>query len=216
MSGLDVLADHYWTICVPLPITRQRWLFCLLVCRGTPFCYGVGVFSLPIPYSMHLVALAQLCLFGWCVIPAGHFPQKSPSRNLKIGFPLSPSPNHALLSLTHNLTASCIGWVQVGEVWTLRVPSFHMCPKSACCSLVCHGLEACLHSLLSVFWHSMWAVFWFLDPLRDWAFFCYWALHFFQSISWLLSFPTISFCHFYCNDSILLGLFRFAVYSFSQ
>ena len=47
-------------------------------------------FSPPIPYGMHLVAPAQLCPFGWCVIPAGHFPQKSTGRNLKIGFPLSP------------------------------------------------------------------------------------------------------------------------------
>ena len=31
------------------------------------------------------------------------------------------------------------------------VPPFHMCPKSACCSFVCRGLEACLHSLPSIF-----------------------------------------------------------------
>ena len=30
------------------------------------------------------------------------------------------------------------------------------------------------------------------------------------------SFPAISLCHFCCNDSILLGLFRPAVYSFPQ
>ena len=136
---------------MPLPITRQRGLFCLLVCRGTPSYYGVGVFSLPIPHGMHLVATAQLCQFGCCVIPARHFPQKCPGRNLKIGFPLSPPPNHFLLPLTHDLTTSCIGWVQDGEVWVLRVPSFHMCLKSACCSLVRRGLEACLHSLPSVF-----------------------------------------------------------------
>ena len=46
-------------------------------------------FSLPIPHGMHLVTPTQLCPFGWCVILAGHSPQKSPSRNLKIGFPLS-------------------------------------------------------------------------------------------------------------------------------
>ena len=46
--------------------------------------------------------------------------------------------------------------------------------------------------------------------------FCYWALHFFWPISRLPSFPAISLYHFYCNDSILLGLFRFAVYSFSH
>ena len=136
---------------MPLPIIRQRELFCLLVCRDTPSCYDVGAFSLHIPHDMHLVASAQLCSFGQCIIPVGHFPQKSLDRNLKIVFPLSPPPNHALLSLTHDFTVSCIGWVQAGEVWAYRMPSFHMCPKSACCSLVCHGLEAFLHSLPFVF-----------------------------------------------------------------
>ena len=54
-------------------------------------------------------------------------------------------------SLTPDLTMLCIGWVQVGGAWALRVPSFHMCPKSACCQFVCRGLEAYLHSLPSVF-----------------------------------------------------------------
>ena len=34
---------------MPLPITRQRKLFCLLVCRGTLSCYGVGALS---PYPL--------------------------------------------------------------------------------------------------------------------------------------------------------------------
>ena len=54
-------------------------------------------------------------------------------------------------SLTPNLTMLYIGWVQASGAWALRVPSFHMCPKSACCPFVCNGLEACLHSLPSVF-----------------------------------------------------------------
>ena len=120
----------------------KRNLFCLFVCCDTLSCYGVGAFSLPIPHGMHLVASAQLCPFGWYVIPAGHFPQKSYSRNLKIGFPLSPPPNHALLPLTHDLIVSYIGWVQAGEVWTLRLPSFHVHPKSTCCSCVCSGWSA--------------------------------------------------------------------------
>ena len=75
-------------------------------------------------------------------------------------------------SLIHNLTMPCIGWVQVGGAWTLHVPSFHMCPKSACCLFVCHSLEACLHSLLSIFFDLfMWSTFQFLAPLRSWALF---------------------------------------------
>ena len=129
------------TVCYP-PSPNKRKLFCLFVCHGTLSCYGVGVFSLPIPYGMHLVAPAQLYPFGWYVIPARHSPQKNPGRNLKIGFPLSPLPNHALLPLTHNLTTSCIGWVQAGEVWALRVLLFHVRPKSACCSYVYCGWSA--------------------------------------------------------------------------
>ena len=121
--------------------TKEK-LFCLFLYRGTLSCYGVGAFSLPIPYGMHLVVLAQLCSFRWYVIPAGHFPQKSPSRNLKIGFPFSPPPNHALLPLTHDLTVSCIGWVQAGKIWALRVPLFHVCPKSAYCICICRGWPA--------------------------------------------------------------------------
>ena len=157
MSSLGVLADHHWTVCVPLPITKQRWLFyiCLPWHLFLPRCG----FSLPIPHGMHLVAPAQLCPFGWCVIPAGHSPQKSPGRNLKIGFPLSLPPNHTLLPLIHDFTASCIGWVHIDEVWALRVPSFHMCPKSVCRSLVRCVLEAYLHSLPFVFWPFMWVDF---------------------------------------------------------
>ena len=85
--------------------TKEK-LFCLFVYRGTLSCYGVGAFSLPIPYGMHLVVLAQLCSFRWYVIPAGHFPQKSPSRNLKIGFPFSPPPNHD--SYLWPMTSPCL------------------------------------------------------------------------------------------------------------
>ena len=45
----------------------------------------------------------------------------------------------------------CIGWVQAGGAWVLRVPSFHMCPKLAGCPFVCHGLEVrrpCFFDLL--------------------------------------------------------------------
>ena len=121
------------------PSPDKRKLFCLFVCCGTISCYGMGAFSLPIPHGMYLVVPVQLCPFGWYVIPAGHFPQKGPSKNLKIGSPLFPPSNHTLLPLTHDLTVSCIGWVQAGEVWALHLPLFHVCPKSTCCSCVCRG-----------------------------------------------------------------------------
>ena len=169
MFGLSVLVDHH--VCVPLPITRQRWLFCLLVCHGTPFLLRCRCFLSPYPSWHTPSGPAPFYPFWWCVIPAGHFPQKSPGRNLKIGLPLSPPPNHTLLPLTHDFTMSCIGWAQAGEVWVLRVSSFHMRPKSACCSLVCRSLEAYLHSLSFVIWPFMWAVFWFPAPLKGWYLF---------------------------------------------
>ena len=54
-------------------------------------------------------------------------------------------------SLTPDLTMPCIGWVQAGGAWALRVPSFHMCPKFAYYPFVCRGLEASLHNLPFVF-----------------------------------------------------------------
>ena len=78
---MGVPADYHWSVCVPLPIARQKTAILFVCLPDTLFCYGVGAFSLPI-----LVVSVQLCPFGWYVISAGHFPQKSPNRNLKIGF----------------------------------------------------------------------------------------------------------------------------------
>ena len=45
---------------------------------------------------------------------------------------------------------SCIGWVQAVEVWAIRVPLIHVCPKSAYCSCVCHSwpAQSAIHFLL--------------------------------------------------------------------
>ena len=119
-------------------------------------------------------------------------------------------------SLTPNLTMPCIGWVQAGGVWALRVPSFHMCPKSACCSFVCHGLEACLHSLPFVFFELLCRLLFGFPLLSSVGPYLIMDLIFLWPTSWLPSFSAVLFCYFCCNDSILLGLFRPAVYSFPQ
>ena len=57
--------------------------------------------------------------------------------------------------MTHH---SCIGWVQVGSAWALRVLHFRVCPKLVCYSCVCHGLEAHLCILLlilNLFWREL-------------------------------------------------------------
>ena len=89
LSGLGVLANHHWFVCVPLPIARQGKLFCLFVCRGTLYCYGMGAFSLHIPYGMHLVVLTQLCFF-WVVC--------HPNRTLLSKEPMQEPQNRYFLS----------------------------------------------------------------------------------------------------------------------
>ena len=98
---------------------------------------------------------------------------------------------------------------------TWHMPFFHMCPKSACCSLVRRVWRFACTVCRPFFNLLCELLFDFPLPLRA-GLFCYWALHFFRPISWLPSFPAISLCHFYCNNSILLGLFRPTFYSFPQ
>ena len=162
---------------------------------------------------MHPVVLAQFCLFGWYVIPAGHFPQKGLSKNLKIGFPLSPPPNHALLPLTHDLTVSCIGWIQAGELWALRVPLFHVCPKSACCLCVCRGWPA--QSAVRS-WPFSGFLFLYGLPYLGLGLAWWWALLFLQPTLFPATISyhsTLSFLLRSCFASIWLGLFGPAVHS---
>ena len=119
-------------------------------------------------------------------------------------------------SLTPDLTISCIGWKQAGGAWALRVPSFHMCPKSACCPFVCRGLEASLHNLLSVFLDLLCGLFFDFPLLLGAGPYLLIDLIFLWPTSWFPSFPAILFCYSCCNDLILLGLFRPAIYSFPQ
>ena len=50
------------------------------------------------------------------------------------------------------------------------LPSMYV-QKSASCSLIRRGLEACLYSLPFVLWLFLWAAFWFPAPLRGWYLF---------------------------------------------
>ena len=118
------------------PSPNKRKLFCLFVCLPWhPFS--------PCP-SWHASSGSNSTLFllGGMSSQQDTSPKRARAGTLKQVFPLSPPPNHALLPLTHDLTVSCIGWVQAGEVWALRMPLFHICPKSVCCSCVCRGWPA--------------------------------------------------------------------------
>ena len=152
MSGLGVLIDHHCSVCVPPSITRQKRVFCLLGCRGTPFLLRSGFFLSHYP-SWHAPSGSNSACLFWVVSHPSMTPhRKSLSQNFKNRF--FPFPHHQTMPsefLTPDLTMPCIGWVQIDGAWALRVPSFHMCPKSACCPFICRGLEASLHNLLSVF-----------------------------------------------------------------
>ena len=100
--------------------------------------------------------------FGWYVIPAGHLPQKNLSGNPKVGFPFSPPSDHTLSYLRLMTHHSCIGWVQVGSAWALRVPHFHVRQKLVRYSCVCHGLEVhlcILPLILNLLWRELFSNF---------------------------------------------------------
>ena len=188
---MGVPADYHWSVCVPLPIARQKTAILFVCLPDTLFCYSVGAFSLPI-----LVVSVQLCPFGWYVISAGHFPQKSPSRNLKIGFSLSPLPNHALLPLTHDLTVPCIGRVQAGEVLGLARASLP-CMSKVCMLLMRLPWLACTvcRPFLTIFWFPfpLWLALFGLG--LAWR----WALLSFSPPFFLLPSPVIPLYHSCCK-----------------
>ena len=152
---MGVLADHYWSVYVPLPIARQKknYFVCLFVCRGTLSCYGVGAFSLSIPYGIHLVVPAQLCSFGWYVIPTGHFPQKSLSRNLKNRF--FPFPHcQTMPSYLWPMTSPCP--VLVGYRLLRFGPGMHLSSMYIQNLSAAHAFAVVgLHSLSSVFYYFL-------------------------------------------------------------
>ena len=120
---------------------KERYFVCLSAVA--PFPITVWVLSLSL-LSWHAPSGSNsTCLFWVVCHPNSTLPPKELEQEpQKLVFPLSPPPNHALLPLTHDLTMSCIGWVQVGGAWALRMPLFHVCPKPACCSCVCRGWPA--------------------------------------------------------------------------
>ena len=159
MSGLGVLANHHYSVCVSPSHhqTRKSILFACLPWH--PFLLRSGFFLSPYP-SWHASNGSNSACFFWVVShPSRTPPRKSLSWNLKNRF--FSSPYHQTMpseSLTPDLTMLYIGWVQASGAWALRVPSFHMCPKSACCPFICCGLEACLHSLPSVFFDLLYGL----------------------------------------------------------
>ena len=85
------------------PITRQRRLFYLFVCRDILTRYGVGALSLPIPHGMHLVVPTHPYFFLAVCHPSRTFPPKKPEQEPQNRFsPLSTARPCHLLPLTHD------------------------------------------------------------------------------------------------------------------
>ena len=119
-------------------LLRAADSFCLvLLCAAA--CHEVNLLS-PHAQSMHSTVPSQIASFGWSIIPAGRTSKKRLEQGPKIDhFLLSPPPNHTpsyLLPLTYGPTMSCIGWVQAGGVWALRVLPSQICPR-VCLLLMC-------------------------------------------------------------------------------
>ena len=67
-----------------------------------------------------------LTSFGWNVIPAGHFPQRSLKGNPKMDPSFSPLPNHTLWIPWIVAHLPCIGWVQVVVPWPFVHALLHL------------------------------------------------------------------------------------------
>ena len=186
----------------------------------------VWVLSLySIPHGMHLVFSTHPCFFWVVYHPSGTFSPKEPKQEPQNRFsPLPTARPYPLASDPWPIT-SCIGWVQAGDVWALRVLYFCVCPKLARCPCVCRGLEAHLHILppiLNFLWRELFSDFSFFMACSLQALGFAWLLALLPSahsftpfcrlatISYRTTLPFLLWCLF--NPS-QLGLFGPAAYS---
>ena len=149
-----------------------------------------------------------LASFGWYTISTGHFPQKNLSGNPRIGFSLSPLPDHTLLRLTHDPSLPVLAGYRLvmsgpcvcsTSVFVQNLPAAHVfvvvwrllytfCPPS----LTSYGVSYFL------IFHSLWPA-----PFRHWALLDCW-LFFLQPTLLLLfvdllPFPTVPLYHSCCD-----------------
>ena len=116
-----------------------------------------------------------LTSFGWHVIPAGYFPQKSLSKNPKISF--FPLPTARPYTLTHDPPFLILVGYRLVVLGSRACFTFYVC-----CSCICHGLELVLYVLLCTcgfLWRELFSdllffmtcFFWGLGLVGSWAFF---------------------------------------------
>ena len=100
------------------PLLDKEGYFVCLLAMGFSTRYSVCALSLSL---MACTWWFQLILtsFGWHVVLVGHFPQKSLSKDPRIGF--FPFPHHQTMPSDLWPTTSYIGWVQAGGAWVSHV-----------------------------------------------------------------------------------------------
>ena len=160
-----------WLCRSPLPDKKGYFVYLFAVAFSTR-C-SVCALSLSLFPSWH----APGGSFGWHGIPAGHFPQKSLSKNTIIGFfPLPTARPCPLLPLTHDPPLPILAG------YMLVVPGSHACfTFFICCLYICHDLEIGLCVLPCTFgflWRGLFSdlsffmscFFWGLDLVESWAF----------------------------------------------
>ena len=195
------------------PSPNKRKLFCLFVCRGTLSYYGLGAFSLPIPYGMHLVVLTQLYFF-WVVC--------HPNRTLSLkelehepqnrSF---PSPYRQTMPLTFDPWLHLVLYWLGTYWWGLGLArAFLPCMSKICLLLMRLPWLACTvcRPFFTIFWFAF--LLW-LALLRGWALLdgglCFSSAHHFFCYHLLTYYFIIPATKLF--TSILLGLFGPAIYS---
>ena len=138
--GVGVLPDHPLVCHLPPPLicagnatshyqTKSSILFACSPWHSYPDKGGhsLSLSLMACTYWFQLIILS----FGWYVIPAGHFTQKSLSGNPRIGSPLLPTARpYPLLPLTHG--PPLLYWL-VTNWWCLSL----MCASLPCVSMAC-------------------------------------------------------------------------------
>ena len=174
----------YWSSVVqPLPLTCASYATLLYQTKKTIlFVYLLWLFyPLQCVCSLSLSLMActwwfQLILisFGWHVIPTGHFPQKSLSKNPRIGF--FPIPTAKTCPLTHDPPLPILVRYRLVVLRSCACFTFF-----ACCSCICRDLGIGLYVLSCAFgflWRGLFSDLpffmtcfcWGLGLVGSWAF----------------------------------------------
>ena len=132
---------------MPLPFTIQRMLFCLFASHGFSTRYSVCALSLYPLWHAPSGSNSTLLLLGGTSSQQDISPQRSLSKNLRIGFsPLPTARPCPLLPLTHDPSLPILAGYRLVVSGSCACFTFF-----ACCSCICRDLEIGLYVLLCTF-----------------------------------------------------------------